>query len=83
MFWTGFRNAKVRFSSNMNAGIWHAEVLGISVEDSLIRDSSGRFQSTIRLLVGEEGIDGFTSDMQVPWSSGYFPSRLVLRIGYI
>lgn len=62
------RNVRVKTSSAQYIGIWHAEVLSMAMEEGY--PGTGPIQSSLRLLIGEVGPAGFTSDIQVPWVSG-------------
>lgn len=58
----------MKTSSAQYIGIWHAEVLSMAMEEGY--PGMGPIQSSLRLLIGEVGPAGFTSDIQVPWVSG-------------
>jgi hypothetical protein len=71
-------NSKLRFSDKSYAGIWHCNILRLSIDEALFsRPSSVPWKSqpqtpmtALRIVIGEEGIHGYTSELQVPWSIG-------------
>eukprot|EP00892_Ulva_mutabilis_P002272 jgi/Ulvmu1/12045/UM083_0058.1 len=63
-----YRNIRVRTSSAAFVGIWHAEVVSMGIEEGY--PGGGQVASSLRILIGEPGPAGFTSDIQVPWSPG-------------
>ena len=65
----GVRNVRVKTSSAQYVGIWHAEVLSLALEEGY--PGTGHAKSSLRLLIGEPGPAGFTSDIQVPCVPGY------------
>ena len=64
-----YKNFTVKNSTRRYVGIWHAQVLSLSIEDSYPGD--GDVATSLKLSIGEQGADGYTSELQVPWSPGY------------
>lgn len=78
---TAYRNVRVKTSSAQYIGIWHAEVLSMGLEQGY--PGTDQVRSSLKLLIGEPGPAGFTSDMQVPWVPGYAPKTLSRSIGVL
>jgi hypothetical protein len=70
-----FRNSKVRFFSGKPfIGIWHATILDMKIgqrypESSVPGEAQVPVQS-LQLRIGEPGVDGYSSELEVPWTAG-------------
>jgi hypothetical protein len=68
----------MRFSGKQFAGLWHCKILRLSIEDDFISQPSSvpwssqpdAQMTALRMVIGEEGVQGFSSELQVPWSLG-------------
>lgn len=63
-----YKNFSVKNSTKRYLGIWHAQVLSLSIEDSY--PGNGDVATSLKLSIGEPGVDGFSSELQVPWAPG-------------
>lgn len=73
---TAYKNFSVKSSTRRYVGIWHAQVLSLSIEDSY--PGNAGIATSLRLSIGEPGVDGYCSELQVPWSPGYDSFILLL-----
>ena len=64
-----YKNFSVKNSTKRYLGIWHAQVLSLSIEDSY--PGNGEIATSLKLSIGEPGTDGYSSELQVPWAPGY------------
>jgi hypothetical protein len=64
-----YKNFSVKNSAKRFVGIWHAQILSMSIEDSY--PGNDKVKTSLKLSIGEPGVDGFSSELQVPWSPGY------------